>query len=89
MFQLQQVSFSIPQRTLLHSLSLSFENGLVYGLIGHNGSGKSTLIKLMARQQPISSGDILLDSVLFKIGRAANLPSVSPIYRNICHKPPI
>ena len=62
MFQLQQVSFSIPQRTLLHSLSLSFENGRVYGLIGHNGSGKSTLIKLMARQQPISGGDILLDS---------------------------
>ena len=61
-FQLQQVSFSIPQRTLLHSLSLSFENGRVYGLIGHNGSGKSTLIKLMARQQPISGGDILLDS---------------------------
>ena len=61
-FQLQQVSFSIPQRTLLHPISLSFESGQVYGLIGHNGSGKSTLIKLMARQQPISGGDILLDS---------------------------
>ncbi|OOF47332.1 ABC transporter ATP-binding protein [Rodentibacter trehalosifermentans] len=60
MFQLQQVSFSIPQRTLLHPTSLSFESGKVYGLIGHNGSGKSTLIKLMARQQKISSGEILL-----------------------------
>ncbi|BFU59663.1 MULTISPECIES: ATP-binding cassette domain-containing protein [Rodentibacter] len=61
MFELQQVSFSIPQRVLLHPLSLSFESGKLYGLIGHNGSGKSTLIKLMARQQPISGGDILLD----------------------------
>ncbi|OOF49049.1 iron-hydroxamate transporter ATP-binding subunit [Rodentibacter trehalosifermentans] len=60
MFQLQQVSFSIPQRTLLHPTYLSFESGKVYGLIGHNGSGKSTLIKLMARQQKISSGEILL-----------------------------
>ncbi|MDC2824541.1 ABC transporter ATP-binding protein [Rodentibacter pneumotropicus] len=62
MFQLQQVSFSIPQRTLLSPTSLSFESGKVYGLIGHNGSGKSTLIKLMARQHPLSSGDILLNN---------------------------
>ena len=62
MFQLNQVSFSIPHRTLLQPTSLNFEAGYVYGLIGHNGSGKSTLIKLMARQQPISSGDILLDN---------------------------
>ena len=61
-FQLNQVSFSIPHRTLLQPTSLNFEAGYVYGLIGHNGSGKSTLIKLMARQQPISSGDILLDN---------------------------
>ncbi|OOF86015.1 iron-hydroxamate transporter ATP-binding subunit [Rodentibacter ratti] len=62
MFQLQQVSFSIPQRTLLYPTSLSFESGKVYGLIGHNGSGKSTLIKLMARQHPFSHGDILLNN---------------------------
>lgn len=31
--------------------------GKMYGLIGHNGSGKSTLIKLLAKQQPLSSGD--------------------------------
>ena len=62
MFQLNQVSFSIPHRTLLQPTSLNFEAGYVYGLIGHNGSGKSTLIKLMARQQPISGGDILLDN---------------------------
>lgn len=60
MFQLNQVSFSIPDRTLLHPVSLSFEQGKVYGLIGHNGSGKSTLIKLMARQQKFSSGEILV-----------------------------
>ena len=62
MFQLNQVSFQIPNRTLLHPTSLTFEQGKVYGLIGHNGSGKSTLIKLMARQQPISSGEILFDN---------------------------
>nr|WP_259370449.1 ATP-binding cassette domain-containing protein [Rodentibacter pneumotropicus] len=47
---------------MLSPTSLSFESGKVYGLIGHNGSGKSTLIKLMARQHPLSSGDILLNN---------------------------
>lgn len=62
MFQLDQISFSIPQRTLLFPLSLTFETGKVYGLIGHNGSGKSTLIKLMARQTQADGGAILLDN---------------------------
>lgn len=61
MFRLDQISFRIPQRTLLFPTSLTFDAGKVYGLIGHNGSGKSTLIKLMARQTQLSGGSILLD----------------------------
>ncbi|WP_032092762.1 ATP-binding cassette domain-containing protein [Necropsobacter rosorum] len=60
MFQLNQVFFSISDRTLLAPTTLSLQTGKVYGLIGHNGSGKSTLLKLMARQQPASGGEILL-----------------------------
>lgn len=62
MFIVEQASFAIPNRTLLYPISLTFEPGKVYGLIGHNGSGKSTLIKLLAKQQPISAGQILLQN---------------------------
>lgn len=61
MFQLQNASFAIPGRTLLHDISLTFEPNKVYGLIGHNGSGKSTLLKLLTRQHRLSGGSILLD----------------------------
>ena len=61
MFELQSVSYSIPERTLLHPLNLHIDAGRMVGLIGHNGSGKSTLIKLLARQQAPSGGHILLD----------------------------
>ena len=61
MFRLDQISFRIPQRTLLFPTSFTFDAGKVYGLIGHNGSGKSTLIKLMARQTQLSGGSISLD----------------------------
>ncbi|MHA6494634.1 ATP-binding cassette domain-containing protein [Pseudomonas borbori] len=61
MFDLQSVSFSLPDRTLLHPLSLTIAHGQMVGLIGHNGSGKSTLLKLLARQQAPSGGSLSLD----------------------------
>lgn len=61
MFELESVSFSIPERTLLHPLNLRIAPGQMVGLIGHNGSGKSTLIKLLARQQQPSGGNIRLN----------------------------
>lgn len=58
LFELEGISFSIPERVLLHPLTLSLPVRKVVGLIGHNGSGKSTLVKLLARQQPVSAGTI-------------------------------
>ncbi|HEV2512925.1 ATP-binding cassette domain-containing protein [Bosea sp. (in: a-proteobacteria)] len=58
LFALEAVSFSISGRSLLLPLSLTLPARRVVGLIGHNGSGKSTLVKLLARQQPVSSGTI-------------------------------
>ncbi|MEG9544383.1 ATP-binding cassette domain-containing protein [Mannheimia sp. HC-2023] len=58
MFSVENATFDIPHKRLLYPISLTFEQGKVYGLIGHNGSGKSTLIKLLAKQNPYSSGKI-------------------------------
>ncbi|MGY2992537.1 ferric hydroxamate transport system ATP-binding protein [Mesorhizobium sp. URHB0026] len=57
-FDVDAVCFAVNGRTLLGPVSLELRRTRVYGLIGHNGSGKSTLIKLLARQQPASSGAI-------------------------------
>lgn len=59
-FSLRDVSFTVPDRTLLSPLSLDFPQGKVCGLIGHNGSGKSTLLKMLGRHQSASTGQILL-----------------------------
>lgn len=62
MFRLNNISFSVPGRTLLEGIDLHFEPNKVYGLIGHNGSGKSTLLKLLTRQQAPSGGTLTLNS---------------------------
>jgi iron complex transport system ATP-binding protein len=66
LFELDAVSFAIPERVLLEPLTLSLPARRVVGLIGHNGSGKSTLVKLLARQQPASAGTIRFEGKALK-----------------------
>ena len=61
MFQLENASYAVPERTLLHNINLSFHPQKLYGLIGHNGSGKSTLLKLLTRQYALAGGRVMLD----------------------------
>ncbi|MGR4068816.1 ATP-binding cassette domain-containing protein [Halomonas sp. LR3S48] len=61
MFEVKGATFEVDGRQLLKPVEHRFVEGKVYGLIGHNGSGKSTLIKLLAQQQSVSQGKILLD----------------------------
>lgn len=60
-FTLDDAGFSVPGRTLLQPLSLTFPAGRVCGLIGHNGSGKSTLLKMLGRHHAASHGQVLLN----------------------------
>lgn len=61
-FSLENVSFGIGSRTILHPLTLDLPAGRVVGLLGQNGSGKSTLLKMLARQQAPSAGTIRFET---------------------------
>lgn len=57
MIELKNVTFSYTKHSrLFDDLSLNFESGKIYGLLGKNGTGKSTLIKIMAGLLHPSSG---------------------------------
>lgn len=81
LFTLDRASFSIPGRTLLAPLTLTLPGRSVTGLIGHNGSGKSTLVKLLARQQPCSDGEIRFE------GRPLNDWSGRAFARKVAYLP--
>jgi ferric hydroxamate transport system ATP-binding protein len=66
LFELESVSFAVPERRVLGPLTITLGARRVIGLIGHNGSGKSTLVKLLARQQPSSSGVIRFEGKALK-----------------------
>lgn len=49
MIQLQNIRFGYKKKQILfNDLTLDFEPGKIYGLLGKNGTGKTTLIKIMA-----------------------------------------
>ncbi len=60
--ELRDVFFSYTDKaTALDGVSLRFEPGKKYALVGQSGSGKSTLLSLVLRFYDIDRGAILLD----------------------------
>ena len=53
------------------SISLTFEGGKIYGLLGENGAGKSTLMKILSGYQSQDSGEILLNDQEVKFNSPA------------------
>lgn len=49
----------------LRGVSLQFERGQIYHLLGENGCGKSTLIKIIAGAQPPDEGYLIVDGRRF------------------------
>jgi len=48
MIQIQNLSFAYKKKLVLNELTLQFEPGHVYGLLGKNGTGKSSLLRNIA-----------------------------------------
>lgn len=65
--QLKDISFSFGKRQLFHELSVTFEMGKIYGIIGENGTGKSTLLDVILGLYPNEyKGEILYNGTNIK-----------------------
>lgn len=60
--EMRDVRFSYtPERAALNGVSLRFEQGKKYALVGQSGSGKSTILSLILRFYEVEKGAILID----------------------------
>lgn len=62
MIEIYNICAGYGEKEILHNISLSFEKGKIYALIGPNGCGKSTLLKTLIRMNPHTKGTILVSS---------------------------
>ncbi|MEN2750363.1 ATP-binding cassette domain-containing protein [Psychrobacter sp. FBL11] len=58
MITINNLSHHIGKQHILHDIDLSLPPSQVIALIGPNGAGKSTLFSVMARLQPLQSGQV-------------------------------
>ena len=86
--QVENVSKSFGETKVLSDINVTFEKGMVHGLIGRNGSGKTMLMKGICGFVPVSSGEITIDGQRLKkdidfpknIGVIIETPGFLPSY---------
>ncbi len=66
MIKIESLSKQFSNRKILDKVSLSFEKGKIYALIGESGSGKTTLLNIIAKLEEYTSGRVVYDDVDLK-----------------------
>lgn len=59
--ELKHISKTFGRVRANQDISLTFEGGHIYAVLGENGAGKSTLMKIMSGYQSADSGEIVVD----------------------------
>ena len=59
MIELQHIWKQFGSRVIFSDLSLNFQGGMVYALIGDSGCGKTTLLNMLAKLETFDKGEIV------------------------------
>lgn len=62
MIQVENLSIQNQDKTLIKNLSIQFNKGEIWAIIGQNGSGKTTLLHTIAGFSPKYGGQIFINS---------------------------
>lgn len=63
MIKLSHISKLYGQKEALSDLSLTIQNGEIFGLIGHNGAGKTTTISILTSIIDATYGEVVVDGL--------------------------
>lgn len=64
MIDIKNLSFGYKKTPVFEGISLQFEKGKIYGLLGENGVGKTTLLKLICGLQRPEQGSCMVDGLV-------------------------
>lgn len=70
--EIEHVTKRFKEDVVLHDVSVSMEQGKVYGFSGNNGSGKTVLMKCICGFLPVSEGKVRVNGKV--IGREIDFP---------------
>ena len=61
--EIDNISKEFSGDIVLHSVSISFEKGKIYGIIGRNGSGKTVLLKIISGFLKPTTGTVTINRI--------------------------
>ena len=67
MIVINEVRKSFQNLEVLKGISLSIEDGEIYGIIGQSGAGKSTLLRCINGLESYEGGEIRVDDTLVSV----------------------
>lgn len=88
--EFRNVSFKYPgcDQYVLKDISVKFERGKTFFIVGLNGSGKTTLIKLLLRLYKPVQGEILIDGVnIHSINLSQYYANIGAIFQDFIEYP--
>ncbi|MFA9467142.1 ATP-binding cassette domain-containing protein [Streptococcus sp. E24BD] len=56
----------LADKVILDDVTVTFDNGYIYGLKGDNGSGKTVILKLLAGYYRLDTGEVYQDKTLIR-----------------------
>ena len=89
MIEIKKVSKRFDKIEAVSDVSLSIEEGQVFGLLGTNGAGKSTLLRMMAGVLKEDEGEILMGKlygIVWKRSRSFSIFLMSSIFSQMRHR---
>lgn len=72
MIQVEHAVKEFKETTALRDVSVQFDKGKIYGLVGRNGSGKTVLLKSICGFLPLTSGTIKVEGKV--VGKDVEVP---------------
>ena len=63
MIEITNLDFSYKQTPVFKNISMTFQPGCIYGLLGENGVGKTTLLKIISGLQRPTAGTCTVDGM--------------------------
>ena len=59
--ELKNITKKYGKKNALEDVSITFEAGKIYGLLGRNGAGKSTMLNIISNRIFSTSGEVFID----------------------------